>query len=84
MKEQSILDQPINMMLAQKLMIQAISAEPLLGQTECFGGERNCLLIKQVCRVFLIFSFLLFLSSWTIQDLSGGEFSKVAKEEVEA
>jgi len=33
-------------------MIQVISAEPQLGLTECFGGERNCLLKKQVSWIF--------------------------------
>lgn len=52
MKGLLILDQHINMMLAQRLMIQVTSAELQLGLTECFGGERNCLLKKQVCRIF--------------------------------
>lgn len=52
MKGLSILDQHINTTLAQRLTIQVISAEPQPGLTEFFGGERNCLLKKQVCRVF--------------------------------
>lgn len=52
MKGLLILDQHINTMLAQRLMIRVINAEPQLGLTECFGGERNCLLKKQVRRVF--------------------------------
>lgn len=52
MKGLLILDRHINMMLAQRLMIQVISAELQLGLIECFGGERNCLLKKQVRRIF--------------------------------
>lgn len=54
MKGLSILDQHINTTLAQRLTIQVISAEPQHGLTEFFGGERNCLLKKQVRRVFLL------------------------------
>lgn len=58
MKGLLILDQHINMMLAQRLMIQVISAELQLGLIECFGGERNCLLKKQVRRIFPPFLLL--------------------------
>lgn len=39
-------------MLGRRLTIQVTSAEPQLGLTEFFGGERNYLLKKQVCRLF--------------------------------
>lgn len=52
MKGLLILDQHINMTLGQRLTIQVTNAEPQLGLTEFFGGERNCLLKKQVRRLF--------------------------------
>lgn len=52
MKGLLILDQHINMTLGQRLTIQVTNAEPQRGLTEFFGGERNCLLKKQVRRLF--------------------------------
>lgn len=59
MKGLLILDQHINTMLARRLMIQVISAEPQRGLTECFGGERNYPLKKQVCRILLYLKVVL-------------------------